>query len=190
MSSFYTNINANAKLGDQLIGEALRKRWNFFQLYQHCVRQLGHNAGVEMFISQILCKFSSIKLADYLAAVGLPEGVSMEKFSEDFYNPNFVLRFEEQNNREAIRFSVVFPTDACGNRPMDFEGYTRNPAEYTMTIETALLGDRGLLYKEEWGYEDIRRFYSNQDLLKEVQRLAENPLVQDASDEDASDDDE
>ena len=182
-SEWMANRAINAELGNQLIGEALRKRWNVFQLYQHCVRQLGHNARVEMFISQILCKFSSIKLADYLSAVQLPEGVYMENFPEDFYNPNFVLRIREQNNREAIRLSVAFPTDACGNRPMDFEGNQGNPAEYTMTIETAILGDRGLLYKEEWGYEDIRRFYSNQDLLKEVQRLAENPLVQDASDE-------
>lgn len=68
------------------------------------------------------------------------------------------------------RISVSVPPDAYGNRPQDFD----NGEDYIPhTYETALIdGEEEIVYIESLGYDDIRRSYTLDELVSEIQRVA------------------
>jgi hypothetical protein len=65
--------------------------------------------------------------------------------------------------------SVSVPPDACGNRSMDLKEYGDEPSTY----ETCLVDSNGkLTYVDEADYDDVRRFYTVDELVTELVRLA------------------
>lgn len=77
---------------------------------------------------------------------------------------SYCFRIEGFRGKYFNLLSVSYPPDAMGNR-------TEDQNEYPETIETAIFKDNEIVYIEEFGYEDVKRFYNVEDLLKEIYEL-------------------
>ena len=78
-------------------------------------------------------------------------------------NETYCFRAKLVNGRG---ISIAVPPDAMGNRGDRFnEGV---PSTY----EIALYENGNVIYNESIGYEDICRFYTIEDIVKELQRLS------------------
>lgn len=89
-------------------------------------------------------------------------------------NPNvswcFQLRFKNKNYKKIGGISISVPPDVIGNRGNEY----KEPEEPT-TVETALVDSDGkLIYIDELGYDDVKRFnyYNNIEfLVNEIKEL-------------------
>lgn len=82
----------------------------------------------------------------------------------------FQLKFKNKNYEKIGGISISVPPDAIGNRGNEY-----NEPEEPTTVETALVGSDGeLIYIDELGYDDVKRFYYFNDielLVNEIKEL-------------------
>ena len=66
-----------------------------------------------------------------------------------------------------VQVSISYPPDAMGNRGTEY----KEPV-IPQTLETALIDTNGeLIYLDDWGYDDICRFSSEEFVISEIERL-------------------
>lgn len=71
--------------------------------------------------------------------------------------------------------SISVPTDAMGNRGPE-EPY-KDPI-IPVTIETALIGmDDRVMYADEYGYQDVLRFWDMSDVITHLEEFADGALL-------------
>jgi hypothetical protein len=82
----------------------------------------------------------------------------------------FQLKFKNKNYEKIGGISISVPPDAIGNRGNEY-----NEPEEPTTLETALVDSDGeLIYIDELGYDDVKRFYYFNDielLVNEIKEL-------------------
>jgi len=77
-----------------------------------------------------------------------------------------------QDNRFELPDAVDFFCFRVGIRGSDFSISISFPPDMMFgKYETALFKNDDLIYKEEWGYHDIKRFDSFYDLLEELNNI-------------------
>ena len=68
-----------------------------------------------------------------------------------------------------VQVSISCPPDAMGNRGAEY-----NEPEIPKILETALIDINGdILWLDDWGYDDVSRFYSEEEVIIEINRLQE-----------------
>ncbi len=76
-------------------------------------------------------------------------------------------RIETANGiKEITSISISVPPDAYGNRGIEYDD-----PEIPNTIETALFNNDNIVYIDEIGYEDVLRFKSFVELMREINRI-------------------
>lgn len=96
-------------------------------------------------------------------------GITFQKMNKGVvpFFPHYCFRLEFPETSTLHRMSLSVPPDACGNRGIEYdEGF---PSTYEMIPIDA----KGRLqYPSEAGYDDIRRFFSAEEIVDELCRLA------------------
>ena len=113
--------------------------------------------------SNVDCYLRAFELWNYLA-----NSPSLRNAGLTFESPpeGYCFRIQFPANCVAYELSISVPTDAFGNRGETASGLPE-------TFETALFGnDDNLIYNEDLGYDDICRFYSNEEVESDILRLA------------------
>lgn len=98
----------------------------------------------------------------------------------------FAFRGYFNQNSSLVAVSVSVPADAMGNRSMDLQD-----GSLPSTYELALFdSNEHLVYDSDAGYDDVCRFYSVEELVTELVRLANynGPVQYDGNDSEESDD--
>lgn len=96
-------------------------------------------------------------------------GITFQRMKKGMvpFSPHYCFRLEFPKTSTLHGMSVSVPPDACGNRGIEYnEGI---PSTYEMVPIDA---EGRLHYPSEAGYDDVCRFYSTEEIVDELCRLA------------------